>query len=302
MGGIRHERGYVAVFGLMMIAYLSAIIGAGLLVVGGSSATPWWMLGCGLTMWMVGSRVEMQRDALALATFIAGLTLPTSMVLILYACTAGGSHPVALGTGVSFGLVGIGATAFIIVERRRPPTPEYPEILREHFSSGSLCEIAGVYMVTTTVPGAVLVLLENGYLGCRKVTVKLHQDRLRDGPSHARFARATTIELGPAEVGKLTIPVHAGQPSSTVVYLVTRVRGSGGRRVRRREAIALRPWFPVWVSLLLTLLLQDRVEAGGVRLEVPAEPDDSDAPAMDALWEVVWQPAGPIDLPATTSE
>ena len=174
-----------------------------------------------------------------------------------------------------------------------------PDVLRARFSEASISELDGVQVVVqqeATASGVVVTtFVQNCWSASRAVRLSFDVTRPLFGGTRGEchVPALDVVELGPGEVRACTIPVTPAPDARGEFHLWVRLKvsGSGGDRVRHREARAFTDRIPLWLTLLLTPFGLVAF-GGGTRVIVRAS-GESRPPAepTPAAWKSIFAPA-----------
>jgi hypothetical protein len=236
---------------------------------------------------------QARRDFDAVLALLGGFALPAAMVVGIYAASVDQAGWVPIGFTVVSGLLGVGCLV-ATYRRQRQESERYPNVLKSEFGPSGILETEGIQFTgqlaqaTAGKPHYASVVLQNCFDQPRSVTLAF------DGAGsakHLRFHSSVSVNLGPAEVVRVTVPVvsptYAGEYS---LYFSVHVAASSGQRVRlwRAQTATNRTTGAQTAALLAVGVLS---VGGGVRFTIGPTVDDLWAsPLEEPRVETLWRP------------
>lgn len=237
------EKGNVAVFALTFFLLCSA--GILLIVVSRSGWTSGRVFGFGGTAFLAALLLlfEWRSDRYAVTTFITGMLGMAAVVSVITTFSLV-SYDEKLSTGwlsvsAMFTLAATSLGVYLYRLKKRPEDPRFPNVLRREFGDKMIMERDGIQMVTAVLTDeapAMFFLVQNCWVSERKVRLTFDTGNIHIGkPDPLLPVRKVDVELAPAEVAKVVVPVRPSE-KPFCVYAGVAVSGSGGTRVRLWEA------------------------------------------------------------------
>jgi len=239
---------------LVLAAFVAALLPE--ITAGGASTQTKLMFagavlaGIALILWLA------RRDRIALAAFgalLAALILAAAgFVAVISGATVG------VVVALNFACLLLAGSALYLFRQRSPREP-LEDLLRQRVHEASVREDNGVEM-GIRVPEQIAAgeiayfafVLQSCVAATRKVRVQISADTLRLGRPPLSWADPPLIELAPAEVCELLVPVCAvaAKRNTVRVYPSFRATGTAGVRLRPWRAPGAVPPPRLWQSLL----------------------------------------------------
>ena len=237
---------------------------------------------------------ESKRDIVAVLMFCLALLSTLALLILIYLFNAEspGFAPKLLGALSVVGCIGLAAKWVRL--QRAPASPDFPNVLLGHFDKQEIFEVAGVQFAARMAKGIqaephkISVALQNCYDGARRVVLKL------DGEVHTKYMRfhpKHELNLGPAEVASVTLPVVTPTyPGKYHLYYSISVSGHRGKRIRLWRARSPEPRVTSQRRGAL-LILGVVAWGGGLRFTVgPLQEDIWAKELPHPVEEILWKP------------
>jgi len=231
------ESGSVLVFILVFLALVVLSLTAVYAVSEGKTqGTVLSVLGVSLAVALAGLYAEGKRDLDAALTFVSVFCVLVAVCTVIYLFSADRHGTASVVTAAVSGTAGLGLGFVTFRRQRGPDSALFPNVLRSTFGPASLLEKDGIQYTGRLEPGSgasphrASLFLQNCHEGARRVQVTFEA---ASAAKYLRFHKTVAVDLGPAEVVQLTVPVIAPTyPGSYPLFFDIAASGERGKRVR----------------------------------------------------------------------